>query len=119
MPHVRRHVQSTDYAGPDRRNGLGNGNGNEWKSLTAWANAMRIVGIPGAIAIFLVYVGATEVPKLATAINVAITEIRLVHELFREHVDQTTHLIHIAERACRNAAKAAKDDYARDHCGDE
>ena len=92
-----------------------NGGNGEWTSLKAWANAIGVVGIPGAIALFVVYLGATQLPKLVTAVETAIVEVRRTQDLIREHSMQTDKLIWVARQTCWNAAK---DDDARRKCYD-
>jgi hypothetical protein len=41
------------------------------KTLPVWARMMALVGIPGSIAFFLVYVGAQALPALQTQLAVA------------------------------------------------
>lgn len=91
-------------------------NGRDWTSLRSWANAIGIVGIPGAIAIFLVYIGATEVPKLVRAVEQAVAETRTTRELMQEQHELTQQLIRMVQRTCSNTAK---DDNARQRCFDK
>lgn len=109
-----RDVNVTNYAGPDRREHARNGsNGRDWTSLRAWAQAIGVVGIPGAIALWLVYMGSTEIPKLIKGQAEIITEIRLQRQETAELKIQTNALIRVARIACANAAK---DDNARSNC---
>ena len=101
------------YTGPERRNG--NGNGKDWTSLKAWAQAIGVVGIPGAIAIGLVYVGATQLPMLVRQIDVLTLEVRQNRDAIREHDAHVQMLVRIAQKACMNSAK---DDAARQSCFD-
>ena len=107
-----RYVATPTYTGVERRNGNGNG----WTSLRAWAQAIGVVGIPGAIAIFLVYIGATQIPTLVRQLDVAIMEIRQNGILMRESHVRIEQLVRIAQKACMNAAK---DDLSRQNCFDK
>lgn len=102
-------VESSGYSGPDRReylNGNGNGNGG-WTSLHSWSRAIAQVGIPGAIAIYGVYIAATYVPTMIRNEEMAIIEIRQNRDLLRDHVNQTERLIRITKQTCYNVAKDA------------
>lgn len=110
-PHESDYV--VRYSGPERRNGIGNG---DWTSLKAWANAIGIIGIPGAIAIYLVYIGATEMPKLVVNSSQAIVEIQKTRDTLRDHIVQTDILIRAIERTC---VGVAKDSDARARCLDK
>ena len=110
----------TPFGGPDRRsagprradNGNGNGNGS-WTSLKAWSTAIGVVGIPGAIAIFLVYLGGTRVPELERKIqSLEITSNRIV-ENQDKILTRIETMIRVSFRACSNAAK---DDASRQRC---
>ncbi len=94
----------------------GNGNRGDWTSLKAWANAIGIVGIPGAIAVFVVYMGATELPKLVKATEQAVVETRAMREVLEEQRDVLERLIRMTQRTCNNAA--GKDENARQRCFD-
>ena len=102
-------------AEPTTPRGNGNSNGS-WTSLKAWSQAIGIIGIPGAIAIFLVYVGATEIPKIARQqeqLHTAVQDNRArLAELAAIADDLTRHM----QRICSNTAK---DDDARQRCFDK
>lgn len=110
------YINVPSYSGKDRRESNGNGNGRDWTSLRAWAQAIGVVGIPGAIAVGLVYVGATEIPRLARQQEQILTEIRLSREATASQIELLNTLIRIGQRTCSNAAK---DDNARQKCFDK
>jgi hypothetical protein len=116
MARDDRYISSGGYSGTDRRHSNGNGNGRDWTSLRAWAQAIGVVGIPGAIAVGLVYVGATEIPRLSRQQEQILTEIRLSREATATQNELLNTLIRIAQRTCSNAAK---DDNARQKCFDK
>lgn len=94
--------------------GQTNGNGRaHWRSPKDVVVAIKEVGIPGAIAIFLVYMGATEIPKIARGLERVIIEIHATQTLIREHIVKQTELERITRQACRNAAR---DENARRYC---
>jgi hypothetical protein len=80
-----------------------NGSG-DWTALRAWADAIARVGIPGAIALFVVYLGATQLPKLVIAVETTIVEIRMSRDLLREHMLQTSKQTWILQQTCWNSA---------------
>ncbi|HET9024819.1 MAG TPA: hypothetical protein VFN64_09620 [Burkholderiaceae bacterium] len=85
----------------------------EWTSLKAWSQAIGIVGIPGTIAIFLVYVGATQVPALVQNQQQLLVEVRQNRERIAELQQAVNTLTRVAQRAC---AAAARDEAARQRC---
>lgn len=109
-------IRAGDYIGPDRRLVTTNGNGRDWTSLKAWAQAIGLIGIPGAISIWLVYVLGTEIPKVVQKLDVLIVETRLNREKIAEQIELTNTQIRIAQRTCSNSAK---DDNARQKCFDK
>ena len=101
-----------DYHGPDRR-----GNGDGWVSgVPTWARAIAVVGIPGAIAIFLVWVGANEIPKIAQQTQRNYDAILRTQELVLQHSDQSAAMFRMLQRICSNTAKSEVD---RDRCFDK
>lgn len=68
------------YDGPERRSGNGNGN----DRVTIWARAIAVVGIPGAIAIFLVWIGANEIPKITARTEATYQQTLANRDLLRE-----------------------------------
>lgn len=91
-------------------------NSKDWTSLRAWASAIGVIGIPGAIAIFLVYMGATEIPRLSLATQKAATEIQVNQKLILDQTQKIDRLIRIAQRICSNAAR---NEEQRDRCFDD
>ena len=88
--------------------------------LKAWASAIGVVGIPGAIAIFLVYVGATEVPRLARGVEQSLVESRQTRELLEEQIELTKTMLQVVRWTCAAAAVNQKtpeaQQAARDKC---
>lgn len=103
-------IHTETYVGHDRRL---IGPRNDWTSLSAWAEAVKTVGIPGAIAIGLVYAGATQVPKIVTKLEVLVVEVQATRELVREHINQQERILRVTQRTCW---LAAKDDEGRKSC---
>jgi len=95
-----------------------NGNGRElrdWTSLRAWSQAIGIIGIPGAIAIFLVYIGATEIPRMTRQQELLLQEIKTTQSKIDELSALMRVSIRIAQSTCLNSAR---DDNARQRCFD-
>lgn len=100
---------------PPHTTGPTNGNGSKahWRSPKDVVAAIKEVGIPGAIAIFLVYMGATEIPKIARGLEKVIVEIQMTRDLVRDHMVRQSEIERIIRQACRNAAR---DENARRYC---
>ena len=107
-------IATDGYNGPDRRET--NGNGRDWTSLKAWAQAIGLIGIPGAISIWLVYVLGTQVPNIVKELQVLAAETRQNREKISEQIELQNTLIRIGQRTCSNSAK---DDNARQKCFDK
>jgi hypothetical protein len=94
----------------------GSSNGSDrsnWKSPKELSEAVKTIGIPGAIAIFVVYIGATEIPKMSRALDRLVNEVQLNREQVDRHIEQMDLVVRIARQGCRNAAK---DEDARRFC---
>ena len=104
------------HNGRDRRHGNSQNSGRDWTSLKAWAQAIGFVGIPGAIALFVVYIGATEIPKITR--QQELHSVKLEQSLARGAylIELTTTILRTTQRACSNAAK---DEPARQKCFDK
>jgi len=83
--------------------------------IKAWTQAIAIIGIPGAIAVYLVYMGSTELPNIRRQNETIIQEMRQTRERTEELIKLTNVMISIGQRICWNAAK---DDNARQRCFD-
>lgn len=86
-----------------------------WTSPSEWGKFLKDIGIPGSIAIFLVYQGATEIPKIIRTMEQAVSEARQNREILNAHVQQTEKLIRVLQWTCWNAAK---DENSRRSCFD-
>jgi hypothetical protein len=95
------------YDGDDRR---------ETHLLPWWVRAIAVIGIPGAIAVFLVYVGATEIPKIKTEIVATRVEVLNLQRLTNEHVEQNAAMYRMLQRICSNTAK---NEDAKQRCFDK
>lgn len=99
-------IISPDYNGEDRRSG----------DLPWWVRSIAIIGIPGAIAIFLVWVGSQEVPKIKAQGSetqaVALTNQKMIDELKKKQ----DAMFRMLQRICSNTART---EYDRQRCFDE
>ncbi len=105
----------TPHGNDNRYSGNG-GNGDQksnWKSPKEIAASIKEIGIPGAIAIFMVYMLATEIPKIARGLDRLVVEVQLNREQVDKHIEQMAEVVRVSRQGCRNAAK---DDYARRSC---
>lgn len=78
-------------------------------SISAWAKAVTMVGIPGVIAIFLVYVNATEIPRLAALMEETRKQTEFNRELLREHVSQNDEMLRLMRWVCVGVLKDEND----------
>lgn len=93
----------------------GNGNGNGLGGLPPWARAAAIVGIPGTIAMFLVWMGASEVPRISARVEQNQATLVTMIEVQREQERRTEEIVRILQRLCSNTARTADD---RQRCFD-
>jgi len=106
-------IDSGNYTGPERRiNGNGNGNGNGWTSLSAWGRFIGYVGVPAAIAGFLVYILGTNVPQIVLQQTVIIKQQETLAKQNDELKAMMGQLIRIAQWHCYLVART--DDGRRD-----
>lgn len=103
-------VQTDTYTGPERRADVSPFQGLPW-----WAQVAGIVGIPGAIALFLVWIGAMQLPK----IQIELVNYRLEAEKNRQAVQSETvqgeQIYRLLQRIC---AELAKTEEGRARCFD-
>ena len=90
-------------------------NGNGWTSLKAWSQAIGLVGIPGAIALFLVYDGSTRRAELERQFQTIMIKQEETLQNQRALLIKMDNMIRVSVRACSNAAR---DEEARARCFD-
>jgi len=83
------------------------------EGVPLWARMIAIVGIPGVIAIFLVYVGAGLLPKMARQSLETQSAIQRLQDQQAEHVRDTAAIVRTLQRICVNTATTAE---ARERC---
>src|SRR5262245_6820366 len=100
------------YAGPERRS---DENGGPLGGLPPWAKGIAVIGIPGAIALFLVWVGSQSLPKLEAELTAMRLESEKNRLVVQQQVTQTEQVYRILQRICSSLAKS---DEERGRCFD-
>lgn len=80
--------------------------------LPVWLKAIVTLGVPGAIAIFLVWVGSQELPRLNRQTLLTHEELVRVKDHTREVMEQLQANYRMLQRLCSNTAKT-DDERAR------
>ena len=93
------------YQGPERRHW----DGSELSQLPVWMRAIAIIGIPGAIATYLVWVGSNELPKINRQQEVIAQEVTRVREVLDEQTEAAAAMYRMVQRLCSNAARNDSD----------
>ena len=111
---VRRHEDGEGGGGVVRWEGRGGGD--QWlEGVPGWVRAVAIIGIPGVIALFLVYQVASQLPKIEerqAAIEKALDDQR---ENTRAQSAKMDQMFRTLQRICSNTAKTDED---RQRCFD-
>lgn len=81
--------------------------------ITSWAKAIATIGTTSVIALFLVYVSATEMPKLSAMVNDTRKQADANRDLLREHMAQNDELLRLMRWIC---VGVSKDDNDRRQC---
>ncbi len=76
-----------------------------FNGVPAWVKGIAVVGIPGTIALFLVYQNATQQPKIAEQLAALTSIIRLDHETRQQDAIKTEQLYRMLQAICSNTAK--------------
>ena len=99
------------YEGQDRRT-----NGEWMAGIPSWAKFISIIGPTSAIAIFLVWVGANEIPKIARQTQQNHDAIMRTQELVIQHQEQSAAMFRMLQRICSNTAR---NETERERCFDK
>ena len=91
------------------------GNGNGISTLPVWVRAAAIVGIPGVIAFFLVWVGANDIPRMVRTLETLRLEVLYNRKLMEAQAVQSERAYRLQQRICANAAR---DNIERARCFD-
>lgn len=102
------------WSGVERRGGYDERT--SWmEAIPPWARFITIVGIPGAIALFLVWMMAKDVPQAARQLEAVIQEQRYTRERDAERAVKQDQMFRLLQRICTNTAKS---DTERQRCFD-
>lgn len=82
---------------------------------TSLIRSIGLIGFPAASAGFLIFLLATEFPKLREQNDTIIAEQRRAADRDAQMIELMQTLVRVTQRACSNAAK---DDNARQRCFD-
>jgi hypothetical protein len=102
---VRRHEDAPEV----RWEGGGGGPGEWMVGVPSWVKAVAVVGIPGVIALFLVYQVASQLPKIEerqAAIEKSLDDEREAVKAQSAKMDQ---MFRTLQRICSNTAKTGED----------
>lgn len=84
-------------------------NGNVTVSLPLWLQAIKTLGTTGAIAVFLVWVGSNELPKIARQTVINAEAIARLHDMVRQQEEHSAALLRLLQRVCANTAKTENE----------
>lgn len=88
---------------------------NDWAVLPPWVRAIAVVGIPGVIAIFLVWTVASDLPNISRNVEQVRVEVLANRELLKQQNVRTEAHFRLLQRICSNTAR---DAYERQRCFD-
>lgn len=103
----RRTRKDVDRAPEEERRHSSNGGPSEM--LPLWLQAVKTLGTTGAIAVFLVWVGSNELPKIAQQTEVNAQAIIKIQEQIRQQVELNAAIFRMMQRLCANTAKSDDD----------
>lgn len=102
-----------DYDGPDRRTAsIG---GQAFAGLPLWSRVVAMVGIPGTLCFFLVWVGANYIPKMYAELVSSRAENEKVRMVLQQQTMQMEMNYRLLQRVCSTIAKT---DDERQRCFD-
>jgi len=83
--------------------------------MPVWVRAAAVVGIPGAIAFFLVWIGANTIPKMQQELVILQQQHALMQQIEQQREQRAEDLYRLMQRICANTAK---DSQERARCFD-
>ena len=86
-------------------NGDDNGFARTVFSLPQWVKAIAVIGVPGAIALYLVWMGGQILPRVQQEIILNREESNKTQDMLREHLTQQSENYRLLMRICANTAK--------------
>lgn len=101
------------YEGPERRDASDN-NG-LLAGIPAWIRAIAIVGIPGAIALWVVWIGSQTLPEMTKEMVAVRAELAHTNQLLTESQQRSENLYRMMQRVC---SASARTDEVRSACFD-
>jgi hypothetical protein len=107
------------YDGPERRQEIDRRavGGVDWfHGLPSWARVIFVVGVPSAIAIFLVYIGGKNIPQIILELAAIRNQIQSVQSTLSDIKIQNEATFRMLQRTCYNTAKSDPD---RQRCFDQ
>jgi hypothetical protein len=78
-------------------------------SMPWWVRAVAIIGIPGVLVIYLVWMGAQEVPSIRRITEQNGAETIRSREMIREQSIQIERTYRMIQRVCSNTAKTDEE----------
>jgi hypothetical protein len=99
------------YAGPERRREREDDG--PFAGLPVWVRGLAVVGIPGGIALFLVWIGASYIPQIATELSAFRLEAERSRLAVERQINQNDQSYRMLQRIC---AEVAKTDEGRSRC---
>lgn len=94
----------------------GNGNGNGLSQLPVWARIIALVGLPGALLIYVVYMGGSYLPNMVAKIDNIYSSVmqsretvmenrQIIRDQFNEQRLKAEAQYKLLQRICVNTAK--------------
>ena len=85
--------------------GNGVGNGGNGVPLPWWVRAIALVGVPSAIAFFLVWIGAQDMPQLRLCCEATRQDVLYNRKVIEQWTAKQDALFRLQQRICANTAK--------------
>lgn len=81
--------------------------------IPPWVRAIAVVGIPGAIALWVVWIGSNTLPALQKEMTIMNVQVAHTNELLQQNQQKSESLYLMMQRVC---SAAARTDEARAAC---
>ena len=78
-------------------------------AVPVWARAVAIIGIPGAIALWLVWVGSNTIPAIERELIVVHEQLTQTQQLLQENLRTQQDLYRLEQKICANGAHTAEE----------
>lgn len=83
--------------------------------MPVWVRAAAVVGIPGAIAFFLVWIGGNTIPRMQQELSLLQQQHALLAQAEQQREQRAEDLFRLMQRICANTAH---DSQERQRCFD-